>query len=80
MMAHLRRVDFPAPRKPQMMVRGMRGCDTGSEGCTSKSCSIKVLIHILCEQLSGSSAADTYGTSSSESAMGWCALKLMSVT
>lgn len=35
-----------------MMVRGIRECDTGSDDCTSKSCSIKVLIHILCEQLS----------------------------
>ena len=40
-LTHLRRVDFPAPRKPQMIVRGTR--DWLTDSSTSESWSIKVL-------------------------------------
>jgi len=40
-LTHLRRVDFPAPRKPQMIVRGTR--DWLTDSSTNESWSIKVL-------------------------------------
>ena len=58
---NLSNVDFPAPRNPQIMVRGTREGDSGMISVASVS--------ILVESVAGRGvdAADAYGGSSSES-------------